>query len=117
MAPHSPSTSSATPACPTKSALRPPRLAPLACPAGKITYSPSDFKPIGLIGGITSSRNIADLYTAKYGVPEVGSAITVRLYAVSDTGVRGSDLILTTVFQPVAAQATLTSDDALELAA
>lgn len=73
-------------------------------PAGKTSYSPSDFKPIGLIGGITSSRNIADLYTAKYGVPEVGSAITVRLYAVSEAGVRGSDLILTTVYQLAAAE-------------
>lgn len=71
--------------------------------AGKTTYSTWAFKPIGAVSGQPNTSDITALYTAKYGVPEVGAAIAVRLYAVSPAGLRGGDLLITTVYLPAAA--------------
>ncbi len=86
--------------------------------AGRTSYSHSAFKPIGTVGGLTSgANNIAALYTAKYGEPEIGSAIALRLYAVSASGLRSNGLVVTAVYLLAAEADALPADDSLQLAA
>ena len=72
--------------------------APPRVPGSPTSAPPSAFKPIGTLPSLAEGPNtITDLYTARYGTPEVGAEIPLRLVAVSDAGLRSPALLAAAV--------------------
>lgn len=71
-------------------------LAAPPAPAGKPTYPDAAFLPIATLPGLSPAAptDLGPAYQSRYGVPEPGSQIALKLIAISPAGVRGLALLL-----------------------
>ncbi len=88
--------------------------APVA--AAQETLPATAFVTLGVVPGLSSSTDLTALYTARFGVPPVGSQIAVRLEAISATGFRGIPRVVPTVVTAEAARAASDGEGLLKAA-
>lgn len=80
--------------------------------AGKPTCPDKLFAPIGALPSLASgTTDIAALYIAKYGIPEAGCEICLRLVATSEVGLRRAPLLVTAICADATVAATETCQD------
>ncbi len=71
-------------------------LAAAPSPGAKPRIPDGAYAPIALMDSIsTSGTDISYEYAARYGVPEIGSEISLKLVAISPVGIRRNPLVIT----------------------
>ncbi len=85
---------------------------------GKTTYPDTDFAPVTVIGSIPpgDTFDLADVYSQRYGAPELGAQVALKLIAINPAGVRLAPLLLCATVMP-AASAAGSGDSELQQAA
>lgn len=85
---------------------------------GKTTYPDTDFAPIEVMGSIlVADYDLAHAYALRYGTPELGAQIALKLVAISAAGVRLPPLLLCATVTAPAASAAGSGDSKLQQAA
>ncbi len=86
-------------------------LAAAPSPGAKPTIPDSAFVPIALMDNISpNGTEISYEYSSRFGIPEIGSQISLKLVAISTVGVRRNPLVITGIVTAAAPPISTSSD-------